>query len=162
MVGEQRYPRTFATEPAVSWIRRVTIIATGLLSVALLAGYPQLPDSMPTHFDLLGNADGYGPKWTMLVLVGLLSVLIFATAWLSARPQTFNYPIMITDENAQIVYREGERMMVWIAAALLLFYLGTAVSTIGGVGSPFFLVGVIGLALSVIRGIRRIFVTARG
>lgn len=62
-----------------------------LLSFLMLAGvtayslwvYTQLPDRVPTHWDINGRVDGWGPKWVatlltpgiMLGMIGLFAVL---------------------------------------------------------------------------------------
>ncbi|MCF2589281.1 DUF1648 domain-containing protein [Brevibacterium sp. UCMA 11752] len=155
MVGQQNYATTFETGTATRWIRRATLIATAVLSVVVLVSYPMLPDLIPTHFNLAGMADGYGPSWTVFVIVGLLAALIGATSWLSTRPQMLNFPVVVTEENAQQIFRESERMMVWVSAALFIVYLGTAISSWGGYGAPAFLVGILGLALATIIGVKR-------
>lgn len=155
MVGQQDYAKTFETGTVTRWIRRATLIATTVLSAILLATYPMLPVLIPTHFNLAGKADGYGPSWTVFVIVGLLCVLIGATSWLSTRPQVLNFPVVVTEENSQPIFRESERMMVWVSASLFIVYAGIAISTWGGFGAPAFIAGILGLAISTIVGVKR-------
>ncbi|HCG55706.1 MULTISPECIES: DUF1648 domain-containing protein [Brevibacterium] len=155
MVGQQSYATTFETGTVTRWIRRATLIATAVLSAILLASYPLLPDLIPTHFNLAGEADGYGPSWTVFVIGGLLCALICATAWLSTRPQVLNFPVVVTQENSQLIFRESERMMVWVSASLLIAYVGTAISSWGGYGAPAFMAGILGLVLATIVGVKR-------
>lgn len=155
MVGQQSYATTFETGTVTRWIRRVTLIATAVLSAILLASYPLLPDLIPTHFNLAGEADGYGPSWTVFVIGGLHCALICATAWLSTRPQVLNFPVVVTQENSQLIFRESERMMVWVSASLLIAYVGTAISIWGGFGAPAFIAGILGLVLATIVGVKR-------
>ena len=155
MVGQQNYGTTFETGTVTRWIRRSTLIATAVLSAIMLASFPMLPDLIPTHFNLAGKADGYGPSWTVFVIVGLLCLLIFATSFLSARPQILNFPVVVTEENSQRIFRESERMMVWVSAALFIVYAGTAIATWGGFGAPAFIVGLLGLVLATIVGVQR-------
>lgn len=155
MVGHQNYATTFTTGSVTRGIRRATLIATAVLSAVLLASYPMLPELIPTHFNLAGQADSYGPSWTVFVIVGLLCALIVATFGLSMRPQILNFPVVVTEENAQRVFRESERMMVWASASLFIVYVGTAISTWGGFGAPAFIGGILGLALATIIGVSR-------
>ena len=76
-------------------------------------------------------------------------------AWLSARPQFFNYPIPVTEVNAESVYREAERLMVWLSAAIVMFFAGTAMWIFGLSGGPLFVIGLIGVVVSLIVGIKR-------
>lgn len=155
MVGQQNYATTFETGAVTTWVRRATLIATVALSAIMLASYPKLPELIPTHFNLAGQADSYGPSWTVFVIVGLLCALIGATSWLSTRPQVLNFPIVVTETNAQRIFCESERMMVWVSASLLIVYVGTAISTWGGFGAPAFIVGILGLVLATIIGVKR-------
>ena len=64
-----------------------------LLIVAALAAslvaYPRLPDTIPTHWNIRGEADGHGPKAPFLLLMPLVMagiVLLFRfLGWLSPR-----------------------------------------------------------------------------
>jgi uncharacterized membrane protein len=51
--------------------RTYWIIAFLLLAIAAGAAawlYPSLPDQIPTHWNIRGEVDGYGGKWTLFVL----------------------------------------------------------------------------------------------
>jgi len=59
------------------WYPIVLITATIIASVVV---YPRLPDRVPTHWNMHGQVDGYGPKWmtTLLlpaVLVGIWGLM---------------------------------------------------------------------------------------
>ena len=134
MIHGERPPRTYRTGTATRALRLATLVAAAAITVFLLVRYPSLPETIPTHFGLTGEADAWGPRSTILLPMALFTGLAVVMAWLSGRPQVFNYPIVITDANAQSVYREGERLMVWVAAGLALLYAGTAVASLGGGG----------------------------
>lgn len=66
--------------------RRYLLAMLGLVAVNLSIGaafYPRLPEIVPTHWNISGQADGQGPRWilTFLIplasagLIGLLAVL---------------------------------------------------------------------------------------
>lgn len=65
-----------------SAFRRNNLFCIFLLLLGLLAGFlfdPYLPASMPIHFDIHGNADGYAPKELALIAlpgIALLMMLI--------------------------------------------------------------------------------------
>jgi len=101
-----------------SWVP--VLASVGLLGVR----YPGLPDEIATHFALDGTPNGWGPKWTLFVLLGVFLVLLVAVDVLSRRPRLFNYATKVTSENAQRLYREGERMMVGLQFALACTLLG--------------------------------------
>jgi uncharacterized membrane protein len=58
--------------------KKINIIIACLLAITLvyiLIVYPSLPDLIPTHFGVSGNADGYSKKSYIFVIYGLLILL---------------------------------------------------------------------------------------
>lgn len=155
MVDRRNYGKTYETGRTTIWVRRLTLIVTGFISLGLLVGYPFLPNRIPTHFTLTGVADASGPKWTVFILIGIFCLLTAGLAWLSAHPQFFNYPIPVTEVNAGSVYQAAERMMVWLSAAIVMFFAGTALWIFGWSGGPLFVIGLIGVLVSLFVGIKR-------
>ena len=87
-------------------------IAIILLSVIYtVVQYSGLPETIPTHFNFKGEADGFGHKSTLLWLpvlnVGLF-VLLFI---LNKFPHLHNYMVNITEENALKNYRFSTRIL---------------------------------------------------
>jgi uncharacterized membrane protein len=56
---------------------------------AILVAYPQLPSTVPLHWDAHGQVNGWGPKWSLFLYgpgMMVLLVLIFAALpWLSPK-----------------------------------------------------------------------------
>jgi uncharacterized membrane protein len=61
----------------------------GILLVAISAGaaswlFPTLPDQIPTHWNIRGEVDGYGGKWTLFIfpvmMAGMLVLFYFLPA----------------------------------------------------------------------------------
>ena len=90
-------------------------------------------------------------------LIAVFTGLVLVVAWISTRPQIFNYPMGITESNAQSAYREGERMMVWTQVALVVLYAGAAASTIGWDGGILVAAGLVGMLGAVIAGLVAFF-----
>lgn len=69
------------------YIIGLALIVTGFVAAAIL--YPHLPSRVPIHWNIHGQVDRYGGKWTllvilpgtMLVMMGLMAVI----PWLSPR-----------------------------------------------------------------------------
>lgn len=63
-----------------SAFKRNNLFCLFLLLLGLLAGFlfePYLPDNMPIHFDIQGNADGYAPKeFALLALPGVALLMM--------------------------------------------------------------------------------------
>ncbi|GEE02537.1 hypothetical protein nbrc107696_29830 [Gordonia spumicola] len=137
MVGIRKRERpapNYRTGPITGAFRWVGPGVTAIVSIVLLVTYPSLPERVPTHFSGAMNADSYGPRWSVLVFVAIFSVLGGALALLARRPQLFNFPVSVTEDNAQTLYREGETMLVFVGVGVSLLYagIGLAQHEIGG------------------------------
>jgi len=67
----------------------VSLLATAMVAIAIVAAYPHLPDHVATHWNLSNQANGYSPKWFLFVLgpgfmVGMM-LLMRALPWLSPK-----------------------------------------------------------------------------
>ena len=121
----------------------VLLIAAAL--VAILVAYPHLPDRVPTHWNVQGNADGYSAKWTLFLfgpgfMAGTM-LLFYFLPWLSPKhwqvdtfQSTYLYIMMILV--SMLAYFTG--VSLWAA-------LGHAASVdraiVGGVCLLFALLG---------------------
>lgn len=129
---KERPARTFETGPVTRWIRHVSIGVTLLCTVFIMAFYWTLPETVPTHFNIVGEADAWGPRSSVWMLVIVFTAINLGMVFLSRHPRVFNYPGVITEDNAQTLYRAGEQMMVWLTAACALIYVGISGSMIWG------------------------------
>jgi uncharacterized membrane protein len=97
---------------------RAENVVDGLTAIVLLASFgvalwywPTLPARVPTHFNVAGKVDGWGPRSTVWLLpVAGLVFAAFLTV-LSRFPHTFNYPCAITPENAERQYRMARLLL---------------------------------------------------
>ncbi|SJN09973.1 hypothetical protein FM113_07850 [Leucobacter sp. 7(1)] len=120
----QRPPRTYRTGAVTRWIRIATVGFTAIVIAVALIRYPALPDSVPTHFGITGEPDAWGPPSSMFLLLAILAALVGGMTWLSFHPRYFNFPVEITDDSAQTMYRLGEQMIVWVTACCALMFTG--------------------------------------
>lgn len=120
----QRPQRTYRTGAVTRWIRIATVGLTGAAIVAALLRYPALPDSVPTHFGVTGEPDAWGPPSSVFPLLAILAALVGGMTWLSFHPRYFNFPVELTEDTAQPMYRLGEQMIVWVTACCALMCIG--------------------------------------
>ncbi len=82
-----------------------------LLWIYPLQLYTSLPEQIPTHFNLNGNADDYGHKQSILLLPIIATILNIGMSVLSYYPHLYNYPTRITPENVANQYRFAIRII---------------------------------------------------
>lgn len=100
-------PRKSVPNPMNSGLYRTVPMAAVILGFAVVSFYyGDLPDQVPLHFGLSGNADSYGPK-ALLWILPVINLGLFYLLGLSAKTsyKLFNYPVKITEENAAIQHR---------------------------------------------------------
>ena len=107
------------------------VVLWGLTLYALL----KLPTTIPTHFNVSGQADDYGNKMTLLILPILATIIYFGLTQLNKYPHLFNYMTKISEDNAQKQYTIATRMLRFLKLAILLIFsliiLFTYLTTIG-------------------------------
>jgi len=106
-----------------------------VLWVLVAIAYPYLPDVIPIHFNIKGQADGFGPKDFIWLEPLVASVLYTVMTLVNRRPDTFNYPVKITPENAGRQYALASRLMRYlklvVVAVMLLIVLFVALPAMG-------------------------------
>lgn len=96
----------------------------GILANVLILIYywPALPDVIPTHFGISGEADGWGSKNTLFLLVGTNVGLYVMMTVLNFFPHTFNYLVEITEKNARAQYANARLMMNFMKVELVYLF----------------------------------------
>jgi uncharacterized membrane protein len=92
--------------------------------------YKELPETIPIHFNGLGEADGYGSKKTIFMLPIIATMLYFFLFYLSRSPETFNYSVKITPENKEQQYNNAVRLMKIMSVVIVIIFLIIDYSTI--------------------------------
>lgn len=88
-----------------------------------LSNYSVLPEKIPTHYNFLGEADTFGNKKTIFFLPILCSVLFIVLTFLRKHPHTYNnYPIEITNKNAEYHYKNAIRMMLYLKITIAIIF----------------------------------------
>jgi uncharacterized membrane protein len=134
------------------------VFLAGVLTVAVR--YPDLPAIIATHFTTNGTADEFGPRSTVLWLPAIWLVLQAGIAVLSRYPRIFNYLVPITADNAQRLYREGERVMVGLGAGMAVTFFGAVLTVLDGASTGRMVLGagvgvmVVTCAVGIVRMLR--------
>jgi hypothetical protein len=105
-------------------LREALALAGLAVQAAVLAYYwGALPSSVPTHFNAIGAIDGYGPK-NALLIVPLVTVLLYCLLSLVCFfPESFNYPVPVTDENRGRLEPIAFALLGWLKAELAWLFV---------------------------------------
>jgi uncharacterized membrane protein len=87
-----------------------------------LYNYVDLPEIIPTHFNARGKADGFGSKSNILSLPIISTALFLGMTLLNRKPYLFNYPSVITEENALEQYTNATRMIRVLKLVIVLIF----------------------------------------
>ena len=92
--------------------------------------YSSLPDTIPTHFNAAGDADGFGRKASIVGLPLIATLLYIGLTLLNRYPHIFNFPNPITQDNALRQYTNATRMIRYLKLILVLVFAGISFQTI--------------------------------
>lgn len=98
-------------------------LATSMLATLIcmtIYTYSDLPDQIPTHFNIKGEADGYGSKNMVWLIVVLSIALYFFLGWIKKFGNSFNYPVKVTPENRQAQYDLGIQLLIRMKAIIMV------------------------------------------
>jgi len=101
-------------EPRDRQLERLALILVSVAVAVPLFAYGQLPETIPIHFNSRGEPDGFGPKMVIWFLPALGGALYLALMGINRSPESFNYTVPITEENAREQYRIATRMIRWV------------------------------------------------
>ncbi len=87
-----------------------------------ITSYQRLPDSIPTHYNGAGVADGFGDKWMILTLPLIATVLFVGLTILNRFPHLFNYPANLTAGNALGHYTNATRMIRYLKTIIVFIF----------------------------------------
>lgn len=131
-------------QPGVWLLEGLTILGLLFLIVVPVACYSALPETIPTHFDLNGEPDGWGSREMIFILPGVGLVLYVLMTFIGRSPHRHNYLWEITESNAPMQYALAVRVVslikcevVWLFAILAWLMIRTAQGERDGIGLAF-------------------------
>ncbi|WP_181368960.1 DUF1648 domain-containing protein [Flavobacterium pallidum] len=90
--------------------------------ILVFVNYPKLPDIIPIHFDLSGNADGFGAKENLFALPIVITILAIGLSFLNKFPHIFNYMAAITPGNAIRQYTLATRFIRFLKLGTVIIF----------------------------------------
>jgi uncharacterized membrane protein len=121
---KQKRPKLKIPRSPLEIVLEVLAILGILIHALLLVYYwPILPESIPTHFGFSGDADSWGGKSSLIILLVVNIGMYLMLAVLHYFPHVYNYTVEITEKNAREQYYNARLMMnfmkveiVWVFA----------------------------------------------
>lgn len=111
-----------------------------MLWVLAYFSYKDMPDTIATHFNGSGEADGYGSKIMLIIAPIVATLTFFLLFFINKVPHLFNYPVTITEVNAPAYYELATRMIRVINLCMLITFFAVCYTMIAGGGSPILIV----------------------
>jgi uncharacterized membrane protein len=107
------------------------LAATGLALLLLgsILALLTLPPSIPVHFNLAGEADGWGSRSLVIALPGAALLLYVMLSLIARVPHWYNYPRQITAVNAERQYLLARRLVIGLKALLVWVFLAILAQT---------------------------------
>src|SRR5215471_4443663 len=101
----------------------LAVLAAMLMATALaLFGPTRLPDRIPTHFDLLGQPDRWGPPRILLVFPVIAAALYLFMTWVSRHPAAFSFPVRSTPRNRRQLEELTLSMIAWLKTEVVCLF----------------------------------------
>lgn len=107
------------TDKAIELIGWFSILAILGLTIT---SYSDLPDTIPTHYNGAGQADGFGNKVNILILPLFATILFVGLTILNMFPHIFNYPTSITKDNALKQYTNATRLIRYLKLIVVIIF----------------------------------------
>lgn len=83
-----------------------------LVAIALLLfNWGKLPDTVPTHFNIKGEADGWGSKYSLIILPVIAIAFYLFLSMIENKPHHYNYVVQLTEQNVQKQYTLARNLM---------------------------------------------------
>jgi uncharacterized membrane protein len=107
------------------YLEAISLTALAILlwiTWAALYGPRALTGPIPTHFDLAGHPNAYGPPQMLLVLPAVALVLYLLITVVSRNPAVFNYPVRVTPQNRQRLQELALNMIAFLKAETVILF----------------------------------------
>lgn len=138
---EQR-PKLKISLSTFDLVLEVTAVIMSLFCIIItLVFWSHLPDRIPTHFNLAGQADSYGSKATVFFILPVMLFLYLVFTILVKFPHTYNYVVKISEKNAERQYRLATRLMRLIKNEIIAICTFIQISILTAVKSGTFNLG---------------------
>lgn len=123
-MNKPAYPKN-----AGDWIMEIVALAALLVNLFPLFVYSDLPERIPSHFDLAGKIDGWSERSTILTLVGWSSMLYIGLSLIQRYAHKLKYDARIKPEKLPEAYRMNVRLFRCTKAFALVVFAVITIQT---------------------------------
>jgi uncharacterized membrane protein len=106
-----------------NFIEAIAYLALIVLWIMTIVSFNSLPDSIPIHYNGIGEVDNYGRKTSIFLLPIFGSFLFMLLTVLNKNPENFNYNIKITEDNAEKQYTNAIKMMRFLKLIVIIIFI---------------------------------------
>lgn len=87
-----------------------------------LVNYQELPETIPVHFNAVGDPDDFGHRNTVWLLPAIATFVFLLMFLLNRYPHLHNYTVNITETNALINYRLSTRVLRYMNLFCMILF----------------------------------------
>jgi uncharacterized membrane protein len=98
--------------------------------IGTFAIYPQLPDKIPSHFNAEGQADDFSNRIHIFQLPIIATVIYIGMTLLNKHPHLYNYPAVVTADNARQLYTSATRLIRVLKLLVVVIFCGIALMSV--------------------------------
>jgi hypothetical protein len=118
-------PRPIITIPPTSMNKIfdfISVVGLVIMFVVILQSFSALPNRIPVHFNIAGEPDGWGSKYTFWVFPILGLIMYITLTIVSKFPHTYNYVWPITEQNAPQQYLLATQLMNHLKVEIITLF----------------------------------------
>lgn len=105
------------------FLELISFCALALLWIMTIYLFIHLPTVIPIHFHLKGNISRSESKNIIWLFPAIATLLIFGLTLLNKYPHRFNYPVNITEQNAERQYSMATQLIRVIKCSIVLVFI---------------------------------------
>ncbi len=110
-------------EPLDLVLEIISLTLLVMLIIYTALEHQNMPDTIATHFNFKGEADGFGSKNTMWLLPAIAIVIYIGFSILNKFPHLHNYMVNITESNALKNYRFSTRVLRFATVFVMILFI---------------------------------------
>ena len=100
----------------------LSVLCLTASTLFLAAGWNQIPEKVPGHYNFAGEADSMTGKGTLILIPVMNWLMYLGISALEHFPQVWNTGVEITAQNRERVYRVLYHMIVSMKLSLVLIF----------------------------------------